>query len=329
MKTFLAKLFCTRPLVGRLFAVALMVAMSAAHAAYPDRPIIIVVPSNPGPGMDSVARRVARILENKLGATVVVENRPGASATIGETRVARALPDGYTLLFDATPFSINPSTMLKNPTKLADFIPISNVSLTPNMLVVPADSPSKTVQEFVQRARANPGKLTYGSGGSGTVQRMSAELFRLSLNLDMLHVPYRSGPEATQGLVGGQVDSTFTTIASNYPLVKAGKLRALAVTSEQRSPLMPDVPTLSEAAIPGYITYEWNGLLAPAKTPADIILKLQTAVMEGIKEQEVQDWIAQRGAIAIGSSSKDFTEFLRREEAKWADVVKRAGIGAE
>ena len=301
----------------------------AAHAAYPERPITIVVPYAPGGAADAVARVVAARMGAKLGTSVIVDNRAGASGTIGAAYVAKAAPDGYTVLYDATPYSINPHLFPKMPYAVDALQPLSLVLLAPNALIVKSDSPFKTVNDLVAKAKAQPGKINFASGGSGTVQRLASELLRQRLQLDMVHVPYKSGGPAISDVMGGQVDFMFGTVAATYPLITSGKLRALAVSSPQRSPRLPDVPTVAETVAPGYEAFEWNGMLLPAKTPKDIAEKLQRAVVEVLKEDEVQQRLKDLGAQPVGSTAAEFATFLKKEDSKWSEVVRKGDIKAD
>jgi len=310
-----------KPLVA---AVAL--AAGLAHAAFPERPITIVVPYAPGGAADAVARVIATRMGAKLGGSVIVDNKPGASGTIGASFVAKAPADGYTMLYDATPYSINPHLFPKMPYAGTALQPLSLVLLAPNVLIVKADSPLKNVNDLIARAKAQPGKLNFASGGSGTVQRLAAELFRQQLGLDMVHVPYKSGGPAIADVMGGQVDFMFGTVAATYPLVSGGKLRALAVSAPERSRRLPDVPTVAEAAIPGYEAYEWNGVFLPAGTPAPIAAQLQQAVADVLKEEDVRQRLTDLGAQPIGSTPAEFATFLKKEDAKWGEVVRKGHI---
>jgi tripartite-type tricarboxylate transporter receptor subunit TctC len=298
----------------------------AAHAAFPERPITIVVPYAPGGAADAVARVIASRMGARLGGSVIVDNKAGASGTIGAAYVAKAPADGYTMLYDATPYSINPHLFPRMPYAADALQPLSLVLLAPNMLIVPASSPFKNVGELIAKAKAEPGKLNFASGGSGTVQRLASELFRQKLGLDMVHVPYKSGGPAIADVMGGQVDFMFSTIAASYPLVASGKLRALAVSAPERSKRLPDVPTVAEAAIPGYEAYEWNGVFVPAGTPADIASKLQKALVDVLQEDEVKQRLADLGAQPIGSTPSEFAAFLKKEDAKWGEVVRKGHI---
>ncbi len=315
----------SRPRHALVVACALAFA-SLAHAAFPDRTITMVVPYAPGGAADALARVVAAKMAVKLGATVIVDNRAGASGTIGAAFVAKAAADGYTVLYDATPYSINPHLFARMPFAANALQPLSLVSLAPNVLVVKGDSSLKTVQDLIAKAKAQPGKVNFASGGSGTVQRMAAELFRQKLNLDMVHVPYKSGGPAITDVTGGQVDFMFGTVAATSALIDAGKLHALAVSSQKRSPRLPQVPTVAETVIPGYQVYEWNGMFLPAGTPADVAAKLQKAAEETMKEPDVRKRFTDLGAEPVGSTPAQFAEYLKEEDAKWAEVVRKGNI---
>ncbi|XDF37614.1 tripartite tricarboxylate transporter substrate binding protein [Paracidovorax avenae] len=310
-----------KPLVA-----AIALAAGLAHAAFPERPITIVVPYAPGGAADAVARVIATRMGAKLGGSVIVDNKPGASGTIGASFVAKAQADGYTMLYDATPYSINPHLFPRMPYAASALQPLSLVLLAPNVLIVKADSPLKNVNDLIARAKAQPGKLNFASGGSGTVQRLASELFRQKLQLDMVHVPYKSGGPAIADVMGGQVDFMFSTVAASYPLVAGGKLRALAVSAPERSRRLPDVPTVAETVIPGYEAYEWNGVFLPAGTPAPVAAQLQQALTEVLKEDEVRQRLSDLGAQPIGSTPAEFAAFLKKEDAKWGEVVRKGNI---
>ena len=308
------------------FAACALAFASLAHAAYPDHTITMVVPYAPGGAADALARVVAARMATKLGTTIIIDNRAGASGTIGAGFVAKAPADGYTVLYDATPYSINPHLFPHMPFAPNALQPLSLVSLAPNVLVVKGDSALKNLQDLIAKAKAQPGKVNFASGGSGTVQRMAAELFRQKLNLDMVHVPYKSGGPAITDVTGGQVDFMFGTVAATSGLIDAGKLRALAVSSEQRSPRLPKVPTVAETVIPGYAVYEWNGMFLPAGTPAEVTAKLQKAVEDTMKEPEVRKRFTDLGAQPVGSTPAQFADYLKKEDAKWAEVVRKGSI---
>lgn len=301
-------------------------AAATVHAAFPDRPITMVVPYAPGGSADAVARLLAQHIGTKLGTSVIVENRAGASGTIGASYVAKVPADGYTMLYDATPYSINPHLFAKMPYAANALQPLSLVLLAPNMVIVPANSPFKNINDLIAKAKAQPGKLNFASGGSGTVQRLAAELLRQQLKLDMVHVPYKSGGPAIADVIGGQVDFMFSTMAASYPLVSGGKLRALAISSPERAKRLPDVPTVAETVIPGYEVYEWNGMFLPAGTPAAIAGKLQQTLVEVLKEDAVRQRLEDLGAKAVGSTPAEFATFLGKEDAKWGEVVRKGDI---
>jgi len=313
------------PCFAPAFAAAIL-ASAPALAAFPERAITIVVPYAPGGAADAVARLLATGMSEQLGTSVIVDNKPGASGTIGEGYVANAAADGYTVLYDATPYSINPHLFPKMPYAADALQPLSLVLLAPNALVVRAESPFKTVQDVVEHAKANPGKLDFASGGSGTVQRLAAELLRQGLGLDMIHIPYRSGGPALVDVMGGQVDFMFATVAASYPLISSGKLRALAVSSPERSPRLPDVPTVAQTVLPGYEAYEWNGTFVPAGTPADVTEKLQKAIATVIQSDTMKQRLADLGAAPVGSTSAEFAAFLKDESTKWGEVVRKGDI---
>ena len=312
--------------IAKTLIAACALAAATVHAAFPERPITIVVPYAPGGAADAVARLLATHMGTKLGTSVIVENRAGASGTIGASYVAKVPADGYTMLYDATPYSINPHLFPKMPYAANALQPLSLVLLAPNILIVPANSPFKNVGELIAKAKAQPGKINFASGGSGTVQRLASELFRQQLKLDMVHVPYKSGGPAIADVIGGQVDFMFSTVAASQSLVTGGKLRALAVSSPQRSKRLPDVPTVAETVIPGYEVYEWNGMFLPAGTPAVIAGKLQQTLVEVLKEDVVKQRLEDLGARPVGSTPAEFAAFLAKEDAKWGEVVRRGDI---
>jgi tripartite-type tricarboxylate transporter receptor subunit TctC len=312
--------------LARIVVAGCAFAAVAAHAAFPERPITIVVPYSPGGAADAVARVVASRLSAKLNTGVIVDNKPGASGTIGAGYVAKAQPDGYTVLYEATPHSINPHLFSKMPYTPDALEPLSEVLEIPNVLIVRPQSPFKTVQDLVTQAKAHPGRVNFASGGSGTVQRMAAEMFRQKLNLDMVHVPYKSGGPAITDVMSGQVDFMFGTIAATAPLVTSGKLRALAISAPKRSSLLPNVPTVSETVIPGFEAVEWHGMFVPKGTPAPVVDKLHGALAEVLQEPEVKQRFAALGATPIGSTPAEFAAYLKQEDAKWGEVVSKGKI---
>ena len=312
--------------LARTLIAACALAAAVAQAAFPERPITLVVPYAPGGGADAAARLLATRMGARLGTSIIVDNRPGASGNIGASQVAKARADGYTVLYDATPFSINPHLFAKLPYARSALQPLSLVLLMPNVVVVKADSPVRSVADLAARAKAQPGKINFASGGSGTVQRLAAELFRQRLELDMVHVPYKSGGPAIADVMGGQVDFMFGTMAATYPLVTGGKLRALAVAAPQRSARLPDVPTVSETVIPGYEAYEWNGIFLPTGTPEPVAARLHQALSEVLQEAEVRQRLSDLGAQPMASTPAEFAAFLQKEDAKWGEVVRKGAI---
>lgn len=310
-----------RPLIA-----ACALAATLAHAAFPERTITMVVPYAPGGAADAVARVIATRMGAKLGTSVIVDNKAGASGTIGAGFVAKAPADGYTMLYDATPHSINPHLFPKMPYAANALQPLSLVLLAPNALIVKADSPFKNVNDLIAKAKAEPGKLNFASGGSGTVQRLAAELFRQKLNLDMVHVPYKSGGPAIADVMGGQVDFMFGTVAATYPLIAGGKLRALAVSAPERSKRLPEVPTVAEAAIPGYEAYEWNGVFLPTGTPEPVLEKLRKEIATAMASADVQAFADDLGAVPGVVSGKAFADKLQADAQLWEAVAAKVGL---
>lgn len=304
-----------------------LAATPAARAAWPtDRPIQIVVPYAPGGTADALSRMIAEQLGPKLGTAVVIVNKPGASGVIGQSAVAQAAADGYTVLYDATPFSINPQLQKLPYDPQKDLQPVMLVGLTPMLLTVPRNSPYKTVQDLVKAARQAPGKLTFSSGGQGTVQYMGGELFLQGAGAQALHVPYKSGGPALQAAMAGEVDFAFGNLPALAGLVKGGALRPLAVTSATRNDNYPGVPTIAESAVKGYEVYEWNGILAPAGTPREIVQRLNGALREVLATTQLKARIFALGSRVVASTPEDFGKFLAQENARWSATVKAAGI---
>ncbi|MFN7088041.1 MAG: tripartite tricarboxylate transporter substrate binding protein [Burkholderiales bacterium] len=306
-------------------------AAAAAQAAqYPVKPIRIVVPQSAGGSTDLTARLVAQKLAEALGQPVVVDNRPGAGSIIGTDLVAKAAPDGYTLLVVASSITINPSLHRKLPfDPIRDLAPITQLSAFPNMLVVHPAVAVKTVQDLIALARAKPGQIDYGSSGTGTGTHLSAELFKSMTGVAMVHVPYKGGGPAVTALLGGQVQLNFATIPSVLPHVRAGKLRAVAVTTLKRSPAAPEVPTIAESGVPGYDHGPWNGMLAPAKTPRAVIARLNAEVARIVHLPEARAVLVHEGAEPVGNAAEEFAATIRTETAKWAKVIQAAGIKAD
>lgn len=310
-------------------ATATSLAATPALAAWPDKPITVVVPYSPGGTADALARVIAQHLGPKLNTSAVVLNKAGASGIIGEGSVAQAAPDGYTVLYDATPLSINPQLQKLPFDPEKDLVPVTMVGVTPMLVAVPKNSRYNTLQELIQAAKQSPGKLTFGSGGQGTVQYMGAELFNQAIGIQALHIPYKSGGLALTALIGGEVDMGFGNLPSLSQHVKNGLVKPLAITSAQRSPLFPDVPTIGEVAVKNYEAYEWNGMFVPRGTPPEIVARLQAAVREVLAIPEVKARFESLGSRIVASTPDEFRKYLAAESAKWARTVKAAGIRKE
>lgn len=322
------KLRCTLTLLPMLIAAATAAAQPAMN--YPNKPLRIIVPQSAGGSTDLTARLVAQKLSDALGQPVVVDNRPGAGSIIGTDLVAKATPDGYTILVVASSITINPSLYKKLPfDPVRDLAPITQLSAFPNILVVHPAVPVKTVQELMALAKAKPGQLNYGSSGSGTGTHLSAELFKSMTGVDMVHVPYKGGGPAVTALIGGQVQLNFATIPSVLPHVRAGKLRAVAVTTLKRSSAAPEVPTIAESGVPGYDHGPWNGMLAPAKTPKAIIARLNAEVAKIVHLPEAKAVLVHEGAEPVGNAAEAFAAIIRAETVKWEKVIRAAGIKAD
>lgn len=311
-----------------LTAISLVaIGLPAQAQNWPERPIKLVVPYPAGGNADNTARLLATQLSGRLGQQVVVDNRPGGSGTIGAAAVAKAPADGYTLLLDATAFTVNPSLFAKLPFDAAkDFAPISLVMQAPLLLVVPAASPFKTVADVVQAAKSKPGRLTYASAGNGGAQHLAGELFKQGAKVSMTHIPYRGGAPALTDLIGGQVDLMFSATTASGPFVKSGKLRALAISSAQRTPGWEQLPTMAESGLKGFQVNEWNGLFAPAGTPQPVLQRLETETRAIVASPEMKKRFAELGVQGVGSSAQEFKSFVQSETAKWAGVIRTSGI---
>jgi tripartite-type tricarboxylate transporter receptor subunit TctC len=302
-----------------------------AHAQqFPSRPVHLVVGFTPGGGVDINARLLAAKLSEILAQPVLVDNKPGAGTNIANEFVAKAVPDGYTLLFNSPAVAINMS-LTRNPPydALRDFAAVSVFSESTNILVVPAALPVKSPQELIALAREKPGALNYSSAGNGTTQHLAAELFKLRTGTSILHIPYKGSAPSIAALIAGQVQLSFVNPLAIGPHVKTGRLRALAVAGAKRSELMPDVPTLKEAGIEGVEVPLWFGLLAPAATPHEIVGMLSAAVAKAARDPETRKRLAEQGAEPVGNSAAEFGRLLREEVAKWAEVVKISGARAD
>ena len=323
----------TRTILRALGALAVALALNAqAQAPYPNHAVKIIVPFPAGGTTDLLARETAQKLTQTLGQSFVVENRPGAAGNIGAEVVAKSPPDGYTMLMGTVgTHAINASLYEKMPyDHVKDFVPVVLVAGVPNVLVVNPSLPVKTVQELIAYAKANPGKLNFASSGSGTSIHLSGELFKTMTGVSMQHVPYKGSAPALADLVGGQVQLMFDNLPSSLALIKAGKLRAIAVTSLARSSALPDVPTIAESGLPGFEASSWFGLLVPTGTPKDVIVKVNGEVAKWLATPEAKEKLAAQGAIvATGLTPDDFTRHIASETTKWQKVVKDSGAKVE
>ena len=309
-----------------VLAFAPLIASVAQAQEWPTKPVKLVVPFAPGGATDIIARLVAQKLGERLGQPIVVDNRPGAGTTIGNAAVAKAAPDGYTLLFAPTPFVITQALYPNLPYNAdKEFVPVSLLAVSPFILVVNAALPVKNVAELVALARAKPGTLTFCSAGSGSVPHLSGELFKLSANVDIVHVPYKGGGPAIADLIGGQVNMMFATPIEVMAHVKSGKLRVLATTASRRLPALPDVPTVQESGVPQFDVYAFFGMLAPAGTPKPIIDRLAKEAAQVMQDPDVLQRFAEQSAEPHVLGPEAFAAFLKSERTKWADVVKRSG----
>ena len=312
-----------------LFAVAMAAVTSAAFAqTYPAKPIKLVAPSTPGDAPDVIARLVADKLSIVLGQQVVVENKPGAGGVVGSDAVAKAAADGYTLIMgNAGSHGINAAVYANLPYDIQrDFAPVSQVAVAPNVMVINPSIPAKTVTEFIAYAKSQPGKLSYASGGNGSSAHMSMELFKSMAGVDIQHIPYKGSSPALTDLVAGQVAVFIGNMPPTVPLVKAGKLRALAVTTKAHSALMPELPTIAESGLPGYETVAWFGVLAPAGTPPEIVNRLSLEIGKIARSPEMRDKLLAMGAEPVGGTPAEFRAVIDRDIAKWKPLAQKVGI---
>ena len=325
--TLANKALAAMALVVTATAGVLSAAPAQAQGTWPDKPLKLVVPYPAGGNADNTARLLATQLGQRLGQQVVVDNRPGGSGTIGAAAVAKAPADGYTLLLDATAFTVNPSLFPKLPFDAAkDFAPISLVLQVPLLMVVPANSPFQSVADLAKAARARPGHLTYASAGNGGAQHLAGELFKQGQKVAITHIPYRGGAPALTDLIGGQVDMMFSATTASGPFVKSGKLRALAISSPRRVEGWESVPTVAESGVPGFQVSEWNGLFAPAGTPRPVLERLEAEARAIVASPEMKKRFAELGVQGVGSSAQEFSSFLKAETTKWAEVIRTSGI---
>src|SRR5262245_27423843 len=293
---------------------------------YPRKPVRMIIPYPPGGPTDILGRIVAQNLTEKLGQQVVVENKPGASGMIGADLVAKAPPDGYTLLANASIHVINPS-LYKNPSydAIKDFTPVSLIAEVPLVLVVAPELPVKSVKDLIALAKSSSGKLNFASSGNAAAPHLAGEAFKIATGVDMQHVPYKGSGPALTDLMGGQVQLMFDSLPSSISHVKSGKLRAIAVTTAKRSSALPSVPTIAESGVPGFDISTWYGIWAPAGTPKEIVGKLSGEIAKIVKVPDVRERLAGLGAEPVGNSPDEFAAYCRSELAKWAKIVKASG----
>jgi tripartite-type tricarboxylate transporter receptor subunit TctC len=315
---------------ARLLALACAMHAAAALAQYPNRPARMLVGFTPGGGVDINARLAASKLSEYLGQQFIVENRPGAGTNIANEAVAKAAPDGYTLLFNSPAVAINMS-LYKNPgyDLLRELTAVSVFSESTNILVVPSSLPAKSVAELVALAKEKPGALNYSSAGAGSTQHLAAELFKLRTGTKIVHVPYKGSAPSLTALISGEVQLSFVNPVAIGQHIKSGRLRALGVAGAKRSALMPEVPTIREAGVEGVEVPLWFGLLAPAGTPGDIVHALAAAVKKGANTPDMQKKLLDQGAEPVGNTPEEFQAMLKDEVARWAEVVKISGARAE
>ncbi len=313
-----------------LVLAALAASPAFAQPAYPSRTIAIIAPFSPGTGIDILARTFGQKLGERWSVPVVVENKPGASGNIGTELAARAAGDGYTLMMTATTFALNPALSKKaRYDPLTSFAPVSLVATGLLWFAVSANTPAATMAEFVALAKSKPGKLNYASSGNGTPQHLTMELFKLATGVDITHVPYKGAAEAMRDLAGGYVDAMILPVHTVAPLVNAGKVRLLAVLSEERSPVFPAVPTFREAGYPGVESSVWYGLMAPASTPQDIVRKLNNEINALLALPEMREFLAKQGLIPAGGEPERLSRLVRVELERWTRVIAEANIRAD
>jgi tripartite-type tricarboxylate transporter receptor subunit TctC len=310
-----------------LFAAALAIPFWAAAQPYPSKPIHFVVPYPPAGPLDTVARLVGQRVSENVKQPVIVENKPGAGGNIGADLVAKAAPDGYTLLMGAVAtHAINPTLYASIPYDAEkDFIPVTQIASTPNVLVVNPSLPVTNVHDFIAYAKAHPGSLNFGSGSTGSAGHLAGELFKSLAGVEMTHVPYKGAAPAMNDLIGGQIQLMFDNLASSLGQIKAGKVRALAVTTARRTELAPDLPTIAESGLPGFDINTWFGLFVPAGTPQPIVQRLHDEFVKALEAPEVRAKMLALGAEPVGNTPEQFARYIRSEAVKYAKLVKISG----
>jgi len=332
LQQYVSTAACRRALQSLLIPAALAITLAfgandAVAQAFPTKPVKLVVPFPAGGSVDAVARALADKLTQMWGQSVVVDNRPGAGGNIGADYVAKSAPDGYTVVMGAlSTHAVNPSLYPKMPYDAAkDFVPITLVAITPNVLVINPALPVNSVKELIAYAKANPGKLSFGSGSNGSAGHLAGELFKVDTGTDMVHVPFKGAAPATQSLLAGDTQLMFDNLANAMAQVKAGKLKALAVTTAKRSNLAPELPTMAEAGVPGFDISPWRGLMAPAGTPPGVIAKWNADVTRILSSPDMRERLAAQGAEAAPTTPAEFSAFIASELPKYARIVKASG----
>ena len=311
-------------------ALALLLALTAPAAAeYPDHPVRLIIPFPPGGSNDVVGRLVANQLSEKLGHKVFVDNRGGAGGVLGTEAAAAAAPDGYTLLIVSIAHAVNPALYKLNYDPIKSFTPISILATGPNVLAVNPQLPVKTVAELVALAKQKPGELDYASAGVGSFQHLGGELFKLTAGVNLQHVPYKGGGPAMQDVIAGHVKIMFSSLVQTTPFIQSGQLRALGVGGTKRNPILPDVPTIAEAGVPGYEANNWWGIMAPAGTPKEIVDRLYRDIQATLKSPELTAAFDREGASAVTMSTDEFAKYIENEIVKWGRVVKEGNIKAQ
>lgn len=319
-------------LAGAISGIAASIALPQTASggtapAYPNKPIRLIVPFAPGGGLDIFARVLAQKLGERIGQSVVVDNRAGGTGIVGANIVAKAVPDGYTLIMTSTSHTIVPSLFAEVPyDALKDFAPVTLAASQPYIVGVHPALPAKSLKDLIALAKSKPGQLNYASGGNGTVPHLAGEQLKILTRIDMVHVPYKGGGPALLALISGEVAMLLSSLSSTLPQVKAGKIRALAVSSAKRSAAVPDLPTVAESGVPDFEVLSWYGLLAPAKTPKIIVDKMYAEVINSLQTPEIKERLANDGNDPVGSTPEEFTRFIRAEIAKWGKLLKTLGV---
>ena len=315
--------------IGIIVLFLLCSAHPAQSQSFPSKPVTVIVPAPPGGTADISMRIIAHKLTENLGQQIIVDNRPGAGGIIASQLAVKATPDGYTVLMNYTSHAINPSLYKKLPyDSTKDFTPITLLGITPLVLVVHPSVPAKTVSEFIAYAKANPGKLNYGSAAIGGASHLGGQLLKIKAGIDIVHVPYKGGAAAVADLIGGEIQMGLDSLLVMQPHIKAGKVRALGVTSIKRTEISPNLPAIAET-IPNYEANAWFGIMAPASTPRQVVARLNEEFIKVLRTPEIKEKLTQQGFEAAGNSPEEYAVFLKKETEKWAEVVRIAGVKVE